>query len=229
MHDTAKLSDLADAEIAMLIAGGYEVTPNDVVRINSLAWNVEEPDTRLALSRGVPVEVGGVVLWPLTMKAYEWHRRVCGVMQTDWLSRTAAAYAMAHGYSEGSELEGGGVLAIPRVVAWGVMLRCRKNTLIEAMAQIIKQEETEEGITEESDTTISMGDLSANLSALTGRPAEEIEERMAMTHAIRILHYTMQAQEQTEGTGGKGAAYVRAEQSLGLYIQEIKERTDGQA
>jgi hypothetical protein len=210
-----------------LIAAGYEVTPQDVVRINALAWNIEEPDTRLALSRGVPIEVGGVVLWPLTLKAYEWHRRVCGVMQTEWLSTVALAYAMAHGYSDGTEVEGGGVLSIPRVAVWGVMLKCRMNTLVEAMAQVIKQDETEEGITTESDTSISMGDLSANLSALTGRPAEEIEKRMSMNHAIHVLHYTMQAQERTEGSDGKGAAYVRAEQSLGLYIQEIKERSNG--
>jgi len=138
MHDTAKLSDLADAEIAMLQAEGITPTPADIVRINALAWNVEEPDTRLALSRGVPVEVGGVVLWPLTLKAYEWHRRVCGSMKTEWLSC---------GYSDGDEIETGGAIAVARVAVWGVMLKCRMNTLIEAMAQIIQQDETEEALT----------------------------------------------------------------------------------
>jgi hypothetical protein len=227
MHDTAKLSDLADAEISVLTAGGYEVTPQDVVRINALAWNVEEPDTRLALSRGVPVEVGGAVLWPLTIEAYEWHRRVCGSMKTEWLDRMALAYAMAHGYSDGNELETGGAAAVARVAAWGVLLKCRMNTVIEGMAQVIKQDETEAGIVSESDTTLSMGDLSANLSAVAGRPAEEIEKRMAMNHAIRILHYTLQAQEQAEGSTAKGSAYIKAEQSLGLYILEIKERPNG--
>ena len=229
MHDTAKLSDLADAEIAMLKAAGITPTPAEVVRLNALAWNVEEPDTRLALSRGDPIMVGGVVLWPLTLRAYDWHRRVCNVMKTEWLSTVALAYAMAHGYSDGREMECSGVLAVAKVAAWGVGIRCRINTLTEAMAQIIQQDETEEGVTEESDTTLSMGDLSANLSALTGRPADEIESRMSMNHAIRILHYTMQAQERADGGAGKGAAYLKAEQSLGLYIQQIKERHNGEA
>ena len=50
-----------------------------------------------------------------------------------------------------------------------------------------------------------------------------------MNHAIKIMHYTIAAQEKADGAAGKGASYTRAEQSLGLYIQQIKERHYGEA
>ena len=64
---------------------------------------------------------------------------------------------------------------------------------------------------------------------MTGQTAEDVERLMSMSHALRILHYTMQAQERVEGKDGKGSAYIRAEQALGLYLAEVKGRANGEA
>jgi hypothetical protein len=224
MHDAARLSDHAAARIDQLRDEGIDLTPAEIVRINALGWNVETPDTRLALSHGVPVEVGGVVLWPMTMRAYDWHRRVGCHLPTVWLREVATAYAMAHAYSEGRELDRGGVAAAAAVTAWGLRLKCRMDTLIEAMAQIIQQDESEPVPPNPDGKPLGIGDISASISAQTGQTPAEVERGMAMSHALRILHYAMEAQERVEGgKSGRGAAYIRANVAMAVYLNEIRE------
>ena len=65
MQDLAKLSGLAEAEIESLRADGIDLTPAEIIEINALSWAIESPESRRLLSRGAPVSVGGVYLWPL--------------------------------------------------------------------------------------------------------------------------------------------------------------------
>jgi hypothetical protein len=225
MHDSARLSDIAAGEIDALISEGYELTPEEIVRINALGWNIETPDIRLALSKGVPVEVGGVTLWPFTLKSYDWHNKVAKDMPTVWHGNVALAYAFAHGYSDGGELDVYGWRAVVAVTTWGIRLRCHMNTLVQAMAQIVQQDEQEQGVIDPDAKTMGIGDLSASIAAHTGQIAEHVERRMSMNYALKLLHYTIRQQEQA--MGGKprmSAEAVRATQAMGLYIENLKAR-----
>jgi len=229
MHDAAKLSDVAAAAIDELISEGYELAPAEIVRINALGWNIETPEARLALSKGVPVAVGGIVLWPFTLRSYDWHCRVARDMPTVWHGKVALAYAFAHGYSDGGELDAHGWRAVAAVTAWGIRLRCRMATLVEAMSQIIQQDEHERGVTDPDAVPMGIGDLAASIAAHTGQEVEDIERGMAMNHALKILHYTIRQQERAEGGKSRmSAEAVRATQAMGLYIKELKaRRNDG--
>jgi hypothetical protein len=229
MHDAARLSEHAQARIDELQAEGYDLTPAEIVRINALAWNIETPDIRLALSKGIPVEVGGVWLWPFTLRSYDWHKRVAKVMPTVWHGNIALAYAFAHGYSDGGELDVYGWRAVAKVTAWGIGLRCRMDELVMAMGQIIQQDEQEQGASDPDAKPMGIGDLSATIAAHTGQSVHDIECGMAMNHALKLLHHTIRQQEMA--AGGKpqlSADAVRATQAMGLYIKELKaRRTDG--
>ena len=227
MMDSARLSDHAAARIDEMRAEGIDLTPAEIVRINSLGWAVESPETRLDLARGTPVEVGGVTLWPLTMRAYDWHRRVCGSMPTVWHSRVALAYAMAHGYADGPRLTRYGVAAVAAISAWGATLRCTTAALVEAMAQVIQQDETEAPVpdADEDGTRRGIGDLSADITAITGMAPEAVEANMSMHHAIRIAELTLQRQAEAGGEKARmrSRSYAMANKAMALYLMEIRQ------
>jgi hypothetical protein len=223
MHEASKLSEIADARIDELQAEGLALTPAEIVRINALCWNLESPEMRLHLSKGLPVSVGGVTLWPFTLRSYHWHRQVARSMPTTWHGNVALAYAFAHGYSDGSELDAYGMRAVAAVTAWGVRLRCRMDTLIEAMSQIIQQDEYPSGVENPDSKPCGIGDIAAQIASHTGQRVEDIERAMSMNHALKLLHYTIRTQEQA--IGGKpqmSQEAIRATQALELYIEEIR-------
>jgi hypothetical protein len=222
MQDTARLSDHAAARIDELQAQGITLTPAEIVRLNALGWAVESPDMRMATSRGAPVFVAGVALWPRTIRACEWYCQILGKCRTVWLSRIALAYSMAHGYSAGRELERTDYAAIMRVAAWGAGLRCRMATLIEAMAQVIQQDETE---TKPSDDAVlpSFGEVSADVSAITGMTPEDVETGMSMHHAIRVAHRVLTLQAKATGETHHTAAYAASNRAMAMYMNEIRE------
>jgi hypothetical protein len=225
MLDTAKLSDVAAGEIDALISDGYELTPAEIVRINALGWNIETPDIRLALSKGVPVDVGGVTLWQFTLRSYDWHCRVAKSMPSVWHGKIALAYAFAHGYSDGGELDVYGWRAVAAVTNWGIRLRCSMSELVMAMGQIIQQDEQEQGLQDPDSKPTGIGDISAQIAAHTGQSVEDVERRMSMNYALKLLHYTIRQQKQA--AGGKprmSADAVRATQAMALYIEDLKAR-----
>jgi hypothetical protein len=222
MQDTARLSDHAAARIDELQGEGISLTPAEIIRINSLGWAVESPETRLALSRGEPVSVGGVTLWPLTMAAYDWHQRIAGSIRTVWLSNIALAYAMAHCYERGDYYAHTGLQCLARVSVWGARLRSRMATLVEAMSQIIQQDETESAPID-ADGKTSIGDISAQVSAITGLAPDVVESHMSMHHALRIASHSMRLQAAAAGGEHKSASYAMANRAMVLYMREIRE------
>jgi len=227
MRDLARLSDHAAAEIDALAAEGITLTPEEVVRINALSWAVETPGQRMALSRGVPVFVGDVALWPLTMAAHDWISRVGCRMSSATLCRLATCYAMAHAYSDGPELEQDGRAAEKAVKAWAAGLRCRMRTLEIAAHQVLSQEDEEKPPADDDAPGMGLGDLAAWLSAATGLPAVEFERRMSFNHALRVFHHTLMRQDQAEGRKTIDTARIDAERAIGLYLIEIRRRRDG--
>lgn len=224
MQDTAKLSLIAQAEIDLLVQDGVDVTPSDIVRINALAWNIDSPETRLALAKGIPVAVGGATLWPLTLQAYDWYERVGCTFTNEEDAQDALAYAMAHCYGDDATFNVVGGKARRAAIKFRKRLRCTRKELLEAISQVTRQEENEPIPPDPEGKELALGDLSALLCAMSGIPAEEFERRMSMNHALRVLHYTMMKQAQASGASATDDSHIRAEIAMGLYIHGVRER-----
>jgi hypothetical protein len=231
MQDTRRLSDLARDEIDALVSEGIAVTPADVVRINALSWDVECPESRLALSRGVPVFVGTVPLWPSTLAALDWFARVGCRFPTRTARGYALAYSMAHGYSEGPELTHTGARALAAVLTWAARLRCRLAVLEEAVAQVLAQDaeepdppaETDEEQAERDARALTSAQLVARLSVMTGIPAAEWERRVTFRHALDVFR-TCQEQDKADGQTTMTPRRIKAERALGLALERIRHR-----
>ena len=150
MLETARLNGYAEATIQGLQADGIKLTPTEIVTINALCWEVETPESRRMLARGIPIDIGGVYLWPQTLYASEWFDRVGSKLRPKWLATAALAYSMAYSYTAGPELEFMGLKAILAVSRWYFSLRCRTAELMVAISQVLGQDEEYEQPAEES-------------------------------------------------------------------------------
>jgi len=228
MDDRSRLNAMAEAEIEALQQDGCNVTSADIVMINALSWRVQEPESRRLLARGVPVFVGGVTLWPLTLYADDWYDRV-GVAMARKLRHYALAYAMANG-RDGSDimhpgkLDCEGRMAAAKVWLFARRLRCTRNELIEAMAQIVNQDKDVEQPPDEDARALTRGDLSATLSGMTGISAEFWERQCAVGYTFATLDSIMR-QNQADGKASIDDPRIRAERALGWAIIRIRNRS----
>lgn len=212
------LSQLAEAEIDALVAEGVNLTPLDIVRINALAQRIESPSTRMALSRGKPVFVGGVALWPMTLAGAEWFQTIGCQMAGERKQTFALAYAMAHGRDD---LPGDKAEADHVVGRWGRSLRCRYAELIEAITQI--HEQGDDLDTGEKGQGTGAGNISAMLSAMTGVSPEVWEYQCSISYVLGMLDI-ITAQNVAEGASTKHDPRIKAERALGLAISKIRKR-----
>jgi len=213
--DRYKLNDLGQAELDALRAAGVALTDDDVVRINALAADVTDPDTRRALSRGRPIHCGGVWFWPWTAAAAQWFQDVGSDMPDP---NAALAYSQAYGYS--SLLYRADW---PEVRRWRGTLRCRPRELAMVVAEIIAQEEETEIPQRASDGTATVGDLSAAMMAMAGGTVEMWEQQVSIGYVRAVLN-TLAAQAKAAGSGGVSPAVARATMALGMECERIKER-----
>ena len=225
METLAKLSDHAAARIDALAADGITLTPAEIVRVNALAWAVETGESRRLLSRGIPVQVGGAWLWPLTMHGSEWFSRVGLAMPTQALRQKALAYAFAMGRESGAALDIDGRVAQAAVCKWYSSLRCRHAELVEAMAQISIQdaEASDDEAPQEQDDEpgMAMGDLSTFLTAAAGGPPELWERAVSVGYAFDLMR-TIVEQNKADDKPSATDPRIKAERALGLYLLEIK-------
>lgn len=212
------LSDLAEAEIDALEAEGIRLTAREVVTINAIAARVENPSSRLALSRGNPVAAGNACLWPLTLYAADWFRRVGGNLRGQAQQTRALAYAMAHGREDMPE----DAREADRVVTrWADTLRCRKAELEEAIRQVNEQDDRLD--TGETGPPASAGDISMMLAAMTHTPPDIWERQCSMPYALAMLDLITR-QNAADGESTKHDPRIQAERALGLYIARIRDR-----
>lgn len=223
MHATARLSNYAEATINDLQADGITLTPVEIVTINALCWEVESPESRRMLSRGIPVEVGGATLWPMTLLAGDWNNRVGLSMRPKWMTTLALGYAMAHGYSDGPELDREGIKAAVAVGVWYVRLRCRTSTFILAIADILEQEAEHEQPPSPDEDTLEVGEFSASLAVATGISAEFWERRCSQGYAFASLN-AIAKQNHADDKPMDSDPKLRAERALGWYELKIRRR-----
>ncbi len=230
MQDMAQLSGHAKARIDQLESQGYTLTAEETVRINALSWGVASPGTRMSLSRGIPVFVSGIPLWPLTFEARDWHERIGARLPTYRLQQLALAWAAAHCYDGREAYTTVGPDTAKRVVRnWSKQLRCRRATLTEALSQIIQQDE-EEYVPPHPGSDkggMSPGDMALMLSAMTGRPAREYEQEMSASAAIRMSHYALIMQDRADKKSTAHGAEADALRALEYYIIQLKEKRNG--
>jgi len=228
MMDASELSGLAEGEIAALQADGIILTPADIVLINALAWNVETPESRRLLSRGIPVFVGGVVLWPLTLTADDWYSRVGSQFGGKKVRTYALAYAMAHGRESGYALSHDGRDAERAVNKWRRKLTCSVRELDTAMSQVIAQSQGYDLPPDESDQNgMTIGEFSASLAAAAGGDVEFWEQRCSSSYAFSVM-FAISQQNRADDRPMDGDPRIDAERALGWEIAKIRGRdTDG--
>lgn len=219
MRADEKLNDLAAAEIADLETQGITLTPAEIVQLNALGWAIETPWSRRALARGVPVPVGGVTLWPLTLYASDWMERVGSSM--DGLASTyALAYAMAYGRCESGELDVDGREAESAVMRWGRRLRCTAEELTVAMEQVVEQDEGHDQPPDEAGNPMPMGDFSAFLAGTCGADPDFWERRCAVGYTLQVL-YAVVKQNAADGKPTANDPRIMAERAMGWAVQKI--------
>ena len=213
------LSQLAEAEIDALQDEGITLTAEQVVRINELAKRVESPRTRMELSRGIPVEVGGAVLWPTTLAGSDWFQRVGCEIGGEKKQTYALAYSMAFGRN--IELPPTVKEARDVVGRWARSLRCRYTELVEAIRQV--HEQWEQIDTGERGNSASIGEISSMLTAMTGLAPEVWEHQCSVKYVLNMLE-TITSQNSAEGKSTKHDPRIKAERALGLVISKIRKK-----
>ena len=222
MQDLAKLSTMASYEIDDLTESGIVLTPEEIVEINALGWAVESPESRQSLARGIPVEVAGVQLWPLTLYGQEWFDRVGCKLPGGMAKVYALAYAMAHQRDEGEPLSISGHKAWMRVMWWGSRLRCTLGELNVALAQVIQQDEEHETPPSPEQTGgMSIGDFSAFLAAACGGDPDFWERRCSLSYTYSVLD-AVARQAAADGKKLASDPQIKATMSLGYRIEQIK-------
>lgn len=220
-----RLCDLASAEIEALAGEGIACTPEDVLRIQWLAQQVESPASRMALSRGSPVHVGGAVLWPLTIAADEWWRSVIPHIDTQTGEVAALAYAMAHCRMQDA------LDAIPPTRAadiswsWVQRLQCTAGELDEAVRQVRDQDDCGPDVRDPKHAggDSSRSNLVAFLVATAGGTPELWERQVAIGY-VRQQIEAIRAQEAAEFGGDREVARrISATRTLGLAVEEIRQ------
>lgn len=217
MDDNATLCDLAKVELERLESLGVKVTPEDIVWLNYLCWKVRTPEARRLLSRGRPIPVGGTWLWPLTMAAFEWLRvnNVKLDRPSEWIG-----YAMAYARSDGHELDVEGKRAIASVKEWASNLKCTRQELFEAIAQVDSQESVPETPPDSSGSPMSLAQMSSLLSTNCGGSPEFWERRCSLGYAVSSLT-TYIVQNHADKTPSMYDPRIVAERALGYAIEKI--------
>lgn len=221
MKDSAKLNQLAGAEIERLEGMGITLTPAQIVKLNALGWEVQTPEIRRHLSRGVPVAVGGQYLWPMSLYAQDWFDRVGREFDGVTIQKYALAYAMAKGRESGEPLAEDNEMIREDILDWVSNLRCTDDELTIAINQVLAQEETPEQPPDPSETGgMEVGEFSASLVAACGGDPEFWERRCSAgyTHAV------LDALARLKDTSDHPAEYTKkiiAERALGWAAEKI--------
>jgi len=237
MHQR-KLSELASAEIDELRDQGMYPTDQDIVTINALAWEIQNPTNEILSARGEPVRIPGAVLWPLTLQASDWWSDYGKWFTTLDEQTKALGFLMAHGRRVclRSRLATRSV-ARRAVFAWGRHLPCTFAQLQIAVGSVLEQMRTSGDDTnqadEEPDRTsggepdrTSSGELIAFLVSSTGLDAEYWERRVSVpfiNEQVRVIVKQLQVDDKPS----KDDPRIIAERNMGFALKEIKERLAG--
>ena len=222
----AKLCDLARAEIEALAEAGIACTPDDVVLLNALAWKVETPTHRMALSRGAPVFAGSVALWPMTLASESWWQRAIEGTGRESRQTALLAFAMAHSRQQDALDAIDPATAYKQADAWSRRLPCRRGELMEAISQVLAQDDNGPSVRDPKAEAGAMppGQMVSVLVSAAGGPPEMWERQVAIGY-LREQFQAANAQMAAEQGGSlRDSDMVHATRQLGLAVEAIRQR-----
>ena len=246
-QETVKhLCEHAEAELRELKAAGITPTLDEVVWINDLSREVENPKggekRHLA---GAPSKAGDAWLWPFTIQARLWYQATLEWFDGDVeLEGNALAFALAHGRERGAFLALRGYLSAKKAVQeWMAQLNCTDGELAAAIYDVVPHDdeitkleaefkkaynELHNIAEDEEDTNFEWDELIDSLVAATGLPRDVWVRQESESKVLDVLQIIIK-QRQAEA-GGEDTApdpldpYNKAVQNLGIAIREIKRR-----
>lgn len=204
------LSDQASAELDALRTAGYTLTDNDVIVINALCWEIENPSRRISLARGKPVKCGSLWLWPRSIRHCKWFTDVGADMRK---AELALAYSMANPSCDPYAITDATINEFERT------LDCTLGQLRVAMADILMQGERDEVPSNKCDS-VSIEELAQLMVATHGGTFEMWEAQCSIPYILDFLD-TQAKQHQAEG---HDMAKDRANMALAYYIIRLKRR-----
>jgi hypothetical protein len=145
------------------------------------------------------------------------------LIDSNTMQTYALAYAMMHGRDTGTTLDTEAREAWPIVAAWGRSLRCTSAELVEAIAQIISQDQDPEEPKSPKYKPMSAGAISAYLAAATGIRAEEWERQVSIGYVATMFNAVIQ-QAGASGERAMEPASVSANRAFGWYCERIRKR-----
>jgi hypothetical protein len=224
------ISDYALAEIELLATEGItDLTPAEIIEINALAREADNPAVARMMARGIPVEVGGAWLWPLTLRAADWYSRVGCIMAREHDREAALGYAMAHGRADDMSLCIDGPDALRAVRRWISGLSCTMAEYRTALAEILDQgdDHAEDYRIERPGETrqpgMSIADVSAQMVALCGGTPDQWERACSMQYALAVMRTALR-QASADGKSAADDARLDALARMGVAIQRIKDK-----
>jgi hypothetical protein len=220
-----KLCDLASAEIESLAGEGIACTPDEILRIQWLAQQVETPAARTTLARGTPVHAGGAVLWPLTLAADTWLQDALAESCDTRERFQIIAFAMAHTRTQ-SALDG----IAPRDACkhagrWAKRLQCREEELAQAVAIVREQDDTGPQIEDpkKRQSQSTAGDIIAHLIASVGGTPDMWEQQVAIGYIRQQMNACVAQQSANAGIDATITNRVISTRNLGLAVEEIRQ------
>lgn len=216
----ATISHLAQIELDQLADLGITPTPAEIVEMSALGWEVETSDTTQYLARGVPVRVGGAVLWPLTLAAGDWYDRK-GTRYRD--THGALAYAMAHGHTEAIA-----TATEKDVRQWVRKLTCTRGQLDVAISEVLAQDTEADMPPEKQDAKHSAIPLTATLLAAVGGTPEMWERQMSIGYIRRVMDAVVM-QNTEQGKSSASDPRLRAQVALYYAAEKVRKRAQAEA
>lgn len=220
-----RLCDLARAEIDALSGEGVVCTPDEILRIQWLAQQVETPAARQSLSRGTPVHVGGAVLWPLTMAAESWMHDALEQTVDKRERFCVIAFAMAHARTQAA-LDGVPAYdAGKHATRWAKRLKCSEDELACAVNIVMEQDDSGPPVEDPKrrDDGSASGDIVAHLVATAGGTPEMWEQQVAIGFIRQQMAACVAQQAAESGVDAAVTNRIISTRNLGLAVEEIRQ------
>ena len=246
-QETVKhLCEHAEAELRELREAGITPTLDEVVWINDLSREVENPKggekRHLA---GAPSKAGDIWLWPFTIQARLWYQTTLEWFDGDAeLEANALAFALAHARERGAFVALRGYLSARKAIQeWMKDLNCTDGELAAAIYDVVPHDDEINKLEakfkaefnklhnvaeDDENTDFTWDGFIDSLIAATGLPRDvwvRQESESKVLDVLQIIIKQRQAEAGDEDTAPDPQdPYMQAVKNLGIAIKEIKRR-----
>ena len=213
-----QICDLAEDVFDKLLDEGLTLSPQEVLDIQRLSLEASGVTTeeRIRMSRGEPVLVGGVYLWPLTFAALEWEEAVEPLLRRESMRTLAMAAAMAYGHDR-AKMATRGEDAVRIVREFRKGLAATHPEVTEAIRLVTGEIPFGEPDEERS------GNIVLTAASLTGIDPDKLEHDMSIRYLSALVAEAFENNMSSEG-GAAPNPQVLAAKELDKYVNELRRR-----